>query len=261
MVYPNTATNTFTNGTTADADEVNANFTNLINGASALGVPAAIGMTPVGSIVAWHKSSLTVVVTNLPTTNTSQSATQLIDSGADFSAGGVVKAGMIVHNITRSKFAIVETVVNDTTITLANDVNADTTNVDLFNTAAGDTYAIYATPELPDNWLECNGQTISDADSPLNGMVVPNLHTAVEDVNGYFLRGVVEGAVTGSTEGSANLSHTHQLGGYSNQTGGTFGSVRTASNASNHGFTGALAAGESEARPVAFAIVWIIRIK
>lgn len=32
------------------------------------------------------------------------------------------------------------------------------------------------TPSLPTGWVECTGQTISDADSPINGKVVPNLN-------------------------------------------------------------------------------------
>jgi hypothetical protein len=254
MVYPNTATNTFTNGTTADADEVNANFTNLINGASALGTPVAIGMSPVGSIVAWHKTFGTVD-SGTADTNTLNA---LEDSGADFIVDGV-KSGMIVFNSTDGNFAIAD-VVTATKVTLKADANADSAVVDTFPLGT-ENYTIYATPELPDNWVELNGQTISDSDSPYNGIALPNLHTAVEDTHGRFLRGVIEGGLTGQTEGSANLSHTHQVAGNSNQAGGVFGSVRTTSAASNHGFTGAQANGGSEARPVSFTVVWIMRIK
>lgn len=35
-----------------------------------------------------------------------------------------------------------------------------------------------STPALPSNWVECNGQTLSDADSVYNGQVIPNLNGA-----------------------------------------------------------------------------------
>src|SRR3972149_936817 len=38
-------------------------------------------------------------------------------------------------------------------------------------------------------WVECNGQTLSDAESPLNGQTIPNLNNAVEETYGRFLRG------------------------------------------------------------------------
>ena len=256
MTYPNTATNTFTNGALADADEVNANFTNLINGASAVGVPTAIGMSPVGSIVAWHKTFNEVSSTGSQT-NTTQSATQLIDSAADFVSDGIT-AGMVVHNEDDNEFAIVETVVDLNTLTLVNDVNADTTNIDTFNGATGVNYAIYGTPELPDNWLECNGQTISDSDSPYNGATLPNLHTAVEETHGRFLRGVVEGGTTGQVEGSQNLLHSHTISSSNNDIEG--GRVNKEGNTTDSTLSTAPSGG-SEARPVSFTIVWIMRVK
>jgi hypothetical protein len=62
-------------------------------------------------------------------------------------------------------------------------------------------------PALPVNWVEFNGQTISDARSTVyNGKAVPNL-------NGYgggtkrFLRGSTTSGTTGGTE-----SHNHVIG-------------------------------------------------
>ncbi len=92
MAYPSfTVTNDFTNGTLADADEVNANFADIetfADGASAVGVPATIGISPIGSIVAWAKTLLEKSSTGSQT-NTSTSATQLIDSAADFVSDGI----------------------------------------------------------------------------------------------------------------------------------------------------------------------------
>ena len=56
-------------------------------------------------------------------------------------------------------------------------------------------------PALPSGWLECNGQTISDANSPMNGEAVPDLTTA-----NRFLRGNATSGGTGgqATSGSAS---------------------------------------------------------
>ncbi|MAH49948.1 hypothetical protein CMI37_29285 [Candidatus Pacearchaeota archaeon] len=260
MAFPSTdvASNQFTNGTLADADEVNANFNDLVNGASALGVPVEFGIVPIGSIVAWHKTAYEKTPGGDTNQNTTQSATQLIDSAADYVNDGIT-AGMIVHNEDDNEFAIVETVVDGNTLTLANDVNANTTNIDTFNGATGVNYAIYAVPELPDNWLECNGQTISDADSPINGMTLPNLHTAVEETHGRFLRGQVEGGATGQTEGSQIKAHIH------NNQYGASGSRESMGAGSEFGWPptnrNVDSTGGSESRPVSFTVCWIMRIK
>ncbi|MCO5281516.1 MAG: hypothetical protein M9931_10765 [Chitinophagales bacterium] len=99
-------------------------------------------------------------------------------------------------------------------------------------------------PGLPSNWVECNGQTLSDAASPLNGQVIPNLNG-----NNYFLRG---NTASGSIGGAA--SHTHginiqQVGwdaapDASHYTDGTIISTAAASNL-----------------PPYMDIVWIMRVK
>jgi hypothetical protein len=62
---------------------------------------------------------------------------------------------------------------------------------------------------LPEGWLECNGQTISDADSPMNGQAVPDLNNQVyAGGRGYYIRG-------GSTSGNVNAST--YLGGNANK--------------------------------------------
>lgn len=55
------------------------------------------------------------------------------------------------------------------------------------------------TPTLPAGWAECNGQTLSNANSPYDGQTLP-------DLNGqnYFLRGA-------STSGATGGSDTHVL--------------------------------------------------
>lgn len=82
------------------------------------------------------------------------------------------------------------------------------------------------TPALPPAWLECNGQTVSDADSVYNGQAIPNLNGSGTGAQ-RFLRGaettggsggnIITGGVTGAPEtgatGAGNPSapktHTH----------------------------------------------------
>ncbi|MFO0614944.1 MAG: hypothetical protein U0414_20310 [Polyangiaceae bacterium] len=136
------------------------------------------------------------------------------------------------------------------------------------------------TPALPigGQWVECNGQTINDGDSPYNDQVIPNLNgdpsgAALPGQTGVaanFLRG---GLTSGAAQQDAFQGHTHSLDyngsmptvdaggswyrvvpaandGKSVQSGspkvdGAFGTPRTA----------------AETRPVNMAVVWIMRIK
>ena len=135
---------------------------------------------------------------------------------------------------------------------------------------------------LPVGWVECDGATISDAESPMNGVALPDLN------GGEFLEGR---ATSGATGGSATMahthtgpSHTHGMGIYDNPTirfkaGGTHGtgtsvvtdtvSTGSASEAdeSDEWITGtggtgnSGAASETENRPPFYTVVWIMRIK
>ena len=61
------------------------------------------------------------------------------------------------------------------------------------------------TPQtLPTGWVECAGQTLSDADSVYNGQVIPDLNG-----DNRFLRG---NATSGGTGGSATMAHGHGPG-------------------------------------------------
>lgn len=56
---------------------------------------------------------------------------------------------------------------------------------------------------LPECWVECDGSTISDSDSPMDGQVLPNLNG-----HRYFLKG---GTSAGSTGPSGSV-HQHTMG-------------------------------------------------
>lgn len=95
-------------------------------------------------------------------------------------------------------------------------------------------------PPLPRGWVPCNGQVITDADSPLQGQALPNLNAAGGE-EGRFLRG---GTVSGAIGGSS--THGHE--GYRSQKYGTQRSPVASPLRANH-------------LPPYFDVVWIMRIK
>lgn len=61
------------------------------------------------------------------------------------------------------------------------------------------------TPSLPAEFVECNGQTLSDPDSVYDGVVIPDLNGSQVGATQRFLRG---STTSGTTGGSACHSHT-----------------------------------------------------
>lgn len=55
------------------------------------------------------------------------------------------------------------------------------------------------TPALPDGWVECNGQTLSDGDSVYNGQTIPNLNASGGGEK-RFLRGSTTSGTTGGAD-------------------------------------------------------------
>ncbi len=104
------------------------------------------------------------------------------------------------------------------------------------------------TPALPTNFAECNGQTISDPESPFNGVTLP-------DLNGKFLVG---STLSGTEGGASTHSHTGTTvpGSSSMSTFTGTGSVASAIS-HTHNYTTST---ESNLPPY-FSVVWIIRIK
>ncbi|KKM72362.1 hypothetical protein LCGC14_1421250, partial [marine sediment metagenome] len=208
-------TNTFSNGTTADGTEVNTNFDDvedLFNGNADSYVQAPT-MAPIGTVVAWLKTFITVD-SGTTDTNTTDA---LEDSGADFVNDGVL-TGMIVANTTDTpdSFAIAN-VVTANKITLLGDINGGSSTTDIFPDGT-DAYSIYKTPELPEGWVECNGQTLSgafaDADSPYNGGTIPDLNASSGTER--FLRGSISSGTTGGSEDhlhSTSLTSGNQSSG------------------------------------------------
>jgi hypothetical protein len=54
-------------------------------------------------------------------------------------------------------------------------------------------------PALPSNFVECNGQVLSDAESPLDGQLMPDINTGAQ----RFVRGGASSGVTGGIDSFA----------------------------------------------------------
>lgn len=63
--------------------------------------------------------------------------------------------------------------------------------------------SIPSVPELPEGWVECNGQALSDPESPLNGQVIPDLNGSTGTQR--FLRGSTASGATGGTEAHKHI--------------------------------------------------------
>lgn len=115
--------------------------------------------------------------------------------------------------------------------------------------------SVTGVPTLPGGFVECNGQAISDADSPLNGQTLPDLNG-----NANILYG---GTASGNTKSEDYLpNHNHGFGTlkFNNTNSGT-----GAQNASATGYTGLISGdtgNTTEGTAIdAYSVVWIVRIK
>jgi len=97
-------------------------------------------------------------------------------------------------------------------------------------------------PTLPNSFVECNGQTLVDANSTLNGTVIPDLNG-----DNRFLRG---NATSGGTGGSETHTHTLSNNGEIATDGGN-NSLSINSDATSAAST----------LPTYYGVVWIMRVK
>jgi hypothetical protein len=68
------------------------------------------------------------------------------------------------------------------------------------------------TPALPAEFVECNGQTLSDPLSPYDGQDIPDLNGAMNDPDaGVPIQRFLRGSTTSTAKGGAD-SHNHYLG-------------------------------------------------
>ncbi len=123
-------------------------------------------------------------------------------------------------------------------------------------------------PGLPAGWYECNGQTVADAASPMNGVAVPNLNNATTsnsgDVSrGRFLRGNTTSGLY-QTDQANNLdwvNHDDSGNGDTDDYLADEGGVQTIRNYSTSGDRFQLNVDGYETRPTNMTVRWIIRVK
>jgi len=111
------------------------------------------------------------------------------------------------------------------------------------------------TPALATEFVECNGQTLSDAGSVYNTQTIPDLNGFITPFTKRFLRGaaIVSGAtVSGGVGDSSAHTHTVTSASTSISVAGT-GTTFVTSVTSPTGSTTTL--------PPYYEVVWIIRIK
>ena len=223
-----------------NSDEVNGYNSVIKNGDTANVNLIKSVIPPIGTILAWAKTfgSADSGTTDGTTTN------KLVDAGQNFVS--TINIGMIVHNTTDDTFANVTAIDDNENLSLDADIMI-----------SGEDYIIYKTPQLPDGWVECDGNVLSDSDSPYNGETIPDLNGSIGDGNkGRFLRGHL---ASGQTEISQNLSHTHTFG--TGPDSGAGADYLTERATSTPGEITSNARGDTEARPFNYSVVFIMRIK
>ena len=101
-------------------------------------------------------------------------------------------------------------------------------------------------PNLAEGWVECDGATLVDALSPLNGQTIPNLNGG-----NRFLRG---NSTSGGTSGAATHNHTLNSADIQQSTaqGGT---ELFAINTDQPGTS------SSSSLPPAYDVIWIMRVR
>lgn len=123
-------------------------------------------------------------------------------------------------------------------------------------------------PGLPAGWLECNGQTIADGASPMNGVAVPNLNGATTSNSGDVSRGrFLRGNTTSGwfqTDQANNLdwvNHDDSGNGDTDDYLADEGGVVTIRNYSTSGDRFQCNVDGYETRPTNMTVRWIIRVK
>ena len=111
-------------------------------------------------------------------------------------------------------------------------------------------------PSIPSGWVACNGQTLSDADSPINGQVIPNLNNSGGTSANYYLRGATS---SGGTGGSTTNGHTETINTSSFYTGSN--SDAGSSCSGDHYHTIAYTTDTVASVPPYYSVVFLMRIK
>jgi hypothetical protein len=200
---------------------------------------------PLGAIMQWLKTFASAD----SGTTTSTTANHLVESGQNFLT--TITVGMIVRNTTDATYAYVTAVNSNTDLTISSDIMV-----------SGEAYTIYKTPYLPDGWAECNGQSLSDASSPYNGVTLPDLNVTKSFLRGSASSGTTGGANTHVHKWTTSISTTgHDAGGSTGlldidtfESDGTTG--QTVNGGADDGYTDV-----QSSLPVYYEVVMIMRVK
>lgn len=106
---------------------------------------------------------------------------------------------------------------------------------------------------LPTGWVECNGQTLSDSDSPLNGEAIPNLN-GVSGAEPTFLLG---STISGETGGVGSHVHTGTTSVAETSTTAGAGGTAAPTGTHTHTFT----TGTASNYPPYYTVTFIMRVK
>ena len=100
--------------------------------------------------------------------------------------------------------------------------------------------SLSSVPAITQDWVECNGQTLSDSDSPLNGITIPDLNG--NSGSKRFIRGSQTSGTIGGADSHNHTLHTSPVSSGSNTA--YWGVTNTVSNL-----------------PEYYEVVWIMRVK
>lgn len=118
------------------------------------------------------------------------------------------------------------------------------------------------TPALPDNFLECNGQVISDAESPYDGQTLPDLNGENRFLRGNSSSGGKGGESEVTLEIAEMPAHNHAMNTNLMDTYPGVGPYTVARDDNQPTTTGSKGGGNAhENKPPFFNTVWVMRIK